>query len=454
MMLSTVARPTKQGCCLIKTHVWRIQTDGKWKRNKIKDNLKESIKDLEKMQDNFKKWKNCFRKNSSTTNQKELENCWNSKKNCRKSSKKTKRSWKKHENQEEFQQPDPEVLEKQERMQELMKKPSIEQQELMDKRSRTSCRSWKEDHADDEPVWNEQWKFNKDMKRLLELYKQLEMEKEVKNKSRSWKTWPTNRKNYAQNGERECSKKSWKKNRKSSTKMEDIEKKDGRARKKNKELSPPRIWAKTMKKNGDIKTTWMTVKELNSKSGDNKKRQKKKRLPKKMKKWPEMESSMSGGEMEQQTERQRPIQSVVWKPRYRFLWPGATCKDIAHLPTTPYVDLVKQQFKIKSDFSVIEDSLSALLCVWTKSKVSVTEKSLKSNTTSITASKAGRKANQQGHRKSTQNHDQSQQRFGINVEWIYEGHASKWVDRCPVAKMCNKPGGKGEGKSGGKGANG
>lgn len=429
----------------------------------IKDNLKESIKDLEKMQDNFKKMKEKLlqEKQLDWQTKKELEKLLEQQKELQK---KLEESQKKLEenmkNQEEFQQPDPEVLEKQERMQELMKEAiNPEQQELMDKIQDLMQELEKEDAMqmmNQFEMNNEN--SNKDMKRLLELYKQLEMEKEVKEQIKDLEKLADKQEELANKTEKESAPKEElkKEQEELNKKMEDIEKKMDELEKKNKELSPPKDLGKdNEEKMEDIKNDMNdSKKELNSKSGDNKKASKKqKEASKKMKKMAqEMESSMSGGEMEQQAEDIKTIRQLLENLVTVSYDQERLAKDIGATPTTTprYVDLVKQQFKIKGDFSVIEDSLSALAMRVDKIESFVTEKvtEIKYNINHSIEQLEERQTNRaiENQRRTMTNLND----LALMLSESMKDMQQQMSGSMPGSQMCNKPGGKGEGKSGGK----
>nr|HRD09096.1 DUF4175 domain-containing protein [Saprospiraceae bacterium] len=119
--------------------------------------------------------------------------------------------------------------------------------------------------------------------------------------------------------------------------------------------------------------------------------------------------------------------------------------------TTPrYVDLVKQQFKIKGDFSVIEDSLSALAMRVDKIESFVTEKvtEIKYNINHSIEQLEERQTNRaiENQRRTMTNLND----LALMLSESMKDMQQQMSGSMPGSQMCNKPGGKGEGKSGGK----
>ncbi|MBK8701623.1 MAG: DUF4175 domain-containing protein [Saprospiraceae bacterium] len=427
----------------------------------IKDNLLQSLKDLEKMQENFRKMKEKLlqEKQLDWQSKKEMEKLIEEQKEIQKRLEESKKKLDENlKNQEEFQKPDEEVLEKQKRMEELMKEAiNPEQQELMDKIQELIQELEKEDAMQ---MMN-QFEMNnentsKDMKRLLELYKQLEMEKEVKEQISELEKLAEKQEELAKKTEAEKDpKEELKKDQEAlNKKMDELEKKMDELEKKNKELSPPKdLGDDNKEKMDDIqKDMEDSKKEMDSKSGDSKKASKKQKdASKKMKKMAEdLQASMDGGEMEQNSEDIKTIRQLLENLVTVSYDQESLSKDVSNTPTTTprYVDLVKQQFKIKGDFSVIEDSLTALSMRVDKIESFVTEKvtEIKYN--------IGHSIEQMEERQSNRAID-NQRRTMTNLNDLalmlsesMKNMQQQMSGSMPGSQMCDKPGGKGGGKSG------
>lgn len=429
---------------------------------KIKDNLEKSIKDLEKMQDNFKKMKEKLlqEKQLDWQTKKELEKLIEEQKDLQKKLEESKKKMDENmKDQEEFEKPDEEIQEKQERMQELMKEAiNPEQKELMDKIQELMQELEKEDALQ----MMQQFEMNnentnKDMKRLLELYKQLEMEKEIKEQVKDLEKLSKEQEELAKKTEEEkTNKEELKKEQEDlNKKMEDIQKKQEELEKKNKELSPPKKMKEDAKeKMEDIKQDMKeSQKEMSKKeSSDSKKASKsQKSASKKMQKMAQdMQAAMESGEEEQASEDIKTIRQLLENLVTVSYDQENLIKDFAatQVNTPKYVSLIKQQFKIEGDFSVIEDSLTALAMRVDKIESFVTEK--------VTEVKYNIKNSLDNlEERKTPNATENQRRTMTNLNDLalmlsesMKNMQQQMSGNMPGSQMCDKPGGKGGGKAG------
>ncbi len=425
----------------------------------IKDNLKEALRDLEKMQENFRKMRDKLlqEKQLDWQSKKEIEKLLEEQKELQRKMEENKKKMDENmKNQEEFQKPDEETKEKQEKLQELMKEAtSEEQKELMEKIQDLLQELEKEDAMkmmQQMEMSNEN--KEKDMKRLLELYKQLEMEKEVKEQVKELQELAKKEEELAkkQEEEKESKEEIEKKQEELNKKMDELKKKQDELEKKNKELSPPKKLDKeTKEKMDDIKQD-MKDSQKESKSGDKKKSaDKKKEASKKMKKMAQdMQESMDGGDKEQQSEDIKTIRQLLENLVTVSFDQERLTKDFAATAaTTPkFVDLIKQQFKIESDFSVIEDSLTALSMRNDKIQSYVTEKvvEVKYNLKSSIELLEDRQANKamDNQRRTMTNLNDLANMLAESMKNMQQQQSGSM----PGSQMCDKPGGKGGGKAG------
>ena len=427
----------------------------------IKDNLSESLKELEKIQEKYKKLREKLlqEKELDFQSKKELEKLLDQQKEVEKKLEEAKKKMQENlKNQEELQEPDPEVQEKQERMQELMEEASkSEEQELMEKIQELM----QELEKDDALQMMEQFEMqnenkNKDMKRLLELYKQLEMEKEVKEQINKLEELAEKQEELAKKTEEEKEKKEdlAKEQEKLNKEMEDIEKKQEELEKKNEELTPPKeLGEDNEEKMDDIKEDMKeSSKEMQKKESDSKKAAKsQKQASKKMKKMAQdMQSSMDSGEQEQQAEDIKTIRQLLENLVTLSFDQEGLVKDFGNTaPTTPrYVNLVKEQFKIQSDFSVVEDSLTALSLRQDKLSSFITEKvteikyNLKSSIDQLEERQVPKGIESQ--RKTMTNMND----LALILSESMQNMQQQMSGGMPGSQMCQNPGGKGGSKPG------
>jgi hypothetical protein len=363
-------------------------------------------------------------------------------------------------NQEELQQPDPEIQQKQEQMEKMMNEAeNKEQKEMMEKIQELM----QELEKDDALQMMQQFEMNnenknKDMKRLLELYKQLEMEKEAKDQIKDIEDLAKKQEELAKKTEEEKTAKEEiaKQQEELNKKMEELQKKQEELEKKNKELNPPKDLGKDNKEKMDDAKQDMkdSAKEMRSKDADSKKAAKKqKEASKKMKKMAEeMGGAMESGDKEQKEEDIKTIRQLLENLVTVSFDQERLVKEVsATPPTTPkYVDLVKQQFKIKGDFTVIEDSLTALAQRVDKIESFVTEKvtEVKYNIGSSLEQLEERVSNRaiDNQRRTMKNLNDLANMLAESMENMQKQMSGSM----PGSQSCEKPGGKGGKGSKGK----
>jgi hypothetical protein len=425
----------------------------------IKDNLKDAIKDLEKMQDNFRKMREKLlqEKQLDYLSKKELEKLLEEQKELQKKMEENKKKMDENmKNQEEFEKPDEDIKEKQEKLQELMNEANNEEQkELMEKIQELMQDLEKEDALQMMKEFEKNNEnSNKDMKRLLELYKQLEMEKEVKEQVKKLEELAQKQEELAKKTEEEKTPKEEidKKQEEIKKELDELKKKQEELEKKNEELKPPKELGKDNKEKMDDAKQDMKDSQKESKAGDSKKSAaKKKEASKKMKKMAQdMQESMDGGDKEQKSEDIKTIRQLLENLVTVSFDQERLTKDfnVTQTTTPKYVDLIKQQFKIQGDFTVIEDSLTALAMRNDKIESFVTEKvvevkyNLKSSIELLEDRQAPRAMDNQ--RRTMTNLNDLANMLSESMKNMQQQMSGSM----PGSQMCDKPGGKGGGKSG------
>jgi hypothetical protein len=193
-------------------------------------------------------------------------------------------------------------------------------------------------------------------------------------------------------------------------------------------------------------------KELSKSGGDSKKASSsQKQASKKMKKMAQdMQSSMDSGDQEQQAEDIKTIRQLLENLVTLSFDQEGLVKDFGNTPsTTPkYVNLIKEQFKIQNDFSVVEDSLNALSLRQDKLSSYITEK--------VTEIKYNLKTSvDELEERQVQKGIENQRRTMTNMNDLalmlsesMENMQQQMSGSMPGSQMCNKPGGKGGSKPG------
>lgn len=350
----------------------------------IKDNLKDTKKQLDKLQEKFKKLREKMlqKKDIDWQDKKELEKLLEEQKKLQEKLQEANEKMAENmKNQEELEKPDQAIQEKQEKLKELMEEVASEKdKELMEKIQQLMQELKKEDAikmTEQFQMQNENTQKKTD--RLLELYKQLEMEKEVKEEIKKLEDLAKKQDDLAKKQEKQEAKKDEpsaedikkkeelaKEQEKINEEFKKIEKEVKELEKKNKELSPPKDLGKdNEEKMDDIKKDQEDAsKKMDSKSKDSKGASKaqKSAAGKMQKMAEEMEEAMGKDEEEQEAEDIKMIRQLLENlVTVSFDQEELLGQISKTAPTTPkFVDLTKQQFKLKDDFKVIEDSLSEL----------------------------------------------------------------------------------------------
>jgi hypothetical protein len=230
--------------------------------------------------------------------------------------------------------------------------------------------------------------------------------------------------------------------------MDDLKKKQEELEKKNEQLSPPKKMDKDNKeKMDDIKQDMNdSQKELSKQNSDKKKASKsQKQASKKMKQMAQdMQASMDSGDQEQQSEDIKMIRQLLENLVTVSYDQENLIKDFGatQVNTPRYVNLVKQQFKIEGDFSVIEDSLAALALRNDKIESFVTEKvtEVKYNIKNSIDNLEERKTSQatENQRRTMTNIND----LALMLSESMKNMQQQMSGNMPGSQMCNKPGNK------------
>ncbi len=425
----------------------------------IKENLKESLKNMEKIRENYKKMR------EKLLQEKELD--WQDKKDMEKLLEEQKKMQEKLEeakkkfdenmkNQEEMDNQKEEIQEKQEKLQELFEEAvDPQKQDLMEKIQELMQELEKESALEMmEQMEQENQSSEKEMERLLELYKSLEIEKEAKEAIEELEKLAEEQEKLAE--ETEDKKKPEdqlkKEQEKLNEKMEEIKEKIEELEKKNEELETPKnLGDDNEEQMEDIQEEQQDAgKKMDQKDSDGASKSQKSAAKKMKEMAGSLQSNMQGGEEEQQSEDIKMIRQLLENLVMISFDQEALVDDFAKTRTvTPrYVELVQGQFKLQDDFKVVEDSLTALanrndkIQGYVLDKVSEIKLNVKESLKELEARKTGQAADNQ--RRSMKNVNDLALMLAESMEEMQKEQGASM----PGSQMCNKPGGKGQGKSG------
>jgi hypothetical protein len=305
-----------------------------------------------------------------------------------------------------------------------------------------------------EQMEQENQSSEKEMERLLELYKSLEIEKEAKEAIEELEKLAEEQEKLAE--ETEDKKKPEdqlkKEQEKLNEKMKEIKEKIEELEKKNEELETPKnLGDDNEEQMEDIQEEQQDAGEKMDQKDSDGASKSQKSAAKKMKEMAgSLQSNMQGGEEEQQSEDIKMIRQLLENLVMISFDQEALVDDFAKTRTvTPrYVELVQGQFKLQDDFKVVEDSLTALanrndkIQGYVLDKVSEIKLNVKESLKELEARKTGQAADNQ--RRSMKNVNDLALMLAESMEEMQKEQGASM----PGSQMCNKPGGKGQGKSG------
>ena len=429
----------------------------------IKENLKKASENAKKMQEEFKKLREKLltKKELDWQDKEELEKLLEKQQEIQEKLQKAKDKLDENiEKQEEVDEQKEEILEKQEKLQQMMEEAlDPEKQELMDKIQELM----QELEKDSALEMIEQFEMDnetveKEMDRLLELFKTLEVEKEMKETIEKLEELAKKQDELAKETEEE--KKPMdeleKEQEKLNEEMEEIEKKMEELEKKNDELERP----KNMGDKEENKEKMNEIQEEQEESQGQMKSDDSKGASKSQKsaagKMKEMagslQSGMESGEADQAEEDIKAIRQLLENlVTVSFDQEGlGNSLNVTKANTPKYVELVQGQFKLKDDFEIIEDSLIALsnrvseIQSFVIEKVAEVKDNFQKSLTNLEERKIPQSKDYQ--RRTMTNLNDLALMLAESMDQMQQQAAASM----PGSQMCDKPGGKGKGKKGGK----
>ena len=425
----------------------------------IKDNLKDAQRDINKMAERFQKMKEKLlqKKALDWQDKKELEKLLEQQKNLQEKMQNANEKMQENlKNQEEMQKPDENIQQKQDQLKEMMEEAANEEnKELLEKIQELMQELEKDDALkmmDEFKMQNEN--LNKKTDRLLELFKQLEMEKEVKEQIEKLKELGDKQEKLGEQTEqKEKAKEELSQEQKELNKeFEDIKKEIEKLEEKNKELSPPKdLGDDNKEKMEDIKDDMDNADQQMKKDNKAGASKSQKSAGKKMKKMAgEMESEMESGDMEQQAEDVKTIRQIL----ENLVTLSFDQEDLVNkfretqVNTPKFVDLVKDQFKIKDEFQIIEDSLTELSKRVEEIESFVSEKVTEvkynmSNSLELLEERVVNQANEKQRRTMTNLND-----LALMLSESMKNMQQQMAGSMPGNQNCAKPGGTGKGSKG------
>jgi len=425
----------------------------------IKKNLKDASKNMDKLQEKMRKMRENLleQKELDWQDKKELEKLLEEQQKMQEQLQQAQQKFEENlKNQEEFKQQSEQMQEKQERLQELFEEAlSPEKQELLQKIQEMMQELQKENALEMmEEMEMDNETLEKEMDRLEELYKQLEMEKDVNDLMEDLEELAEEQEKLAEETEQEKKPTDQLKEEqeKLNEKMEELEKEMQELEKKNEELEQPKnLGDDNQEQMDDIQEDMEQSQEQMENSDSKGASKSQKDAAKKMKQMASgLQSSMEGGEQEQAEEDIKVIRQLLENLVTLSFEQEDLVDEISVTSTvTPrYVDLLQEQFKLQDDFKLVEDSLTALATRNDKiesfvlEKVSDVKREMSKGVKELENRKKPQAADHQ-RRTMTSLND-----LALMLEESMQNMQQAMSSAMPGSQMCQKPGGKGQGKSG------
>ncbi len=339
----------------------------------ITDKLENSLKESKRIREELRELRDKMlqKREPDWEDKKELENLMERQNKMEDELKEAKEKFDENlENQEEFTQREEELKEKQERLQELFEESmDSETQELMEKIQELMEELDKDQMIQEmENLDISEEAMEKNTERLLELFKTLEVEKEVKDLSEKLQEMSEKQDSLSQESSQADQKEEQEAIKEEQDKLneefEKMQEKMDEILEKNSELERPKDLSDDNKeKMDDIKKDMQNSSESLEEQQNKQASQKQKKASEKMKEMAErMSSSMSSGQMQQMQEDMAALRQLL----ENLVTLSFDQEDLINnlqrtqINTPSYVSHIQQQFKLKDDFVMIKDSLQEL----------------------------------------------------------------------------------------------
>ncbi|MCB0578287.1 MAG: DUF4175 domain-containing protein [Phaeodactylibacter sp.] len=337
---------------------------------KIKQDLKKALEESRKVQEDMKKMREKLlqEKDLDWQSRKELEKLLERQKELEKKIEQAQKSFEENrKNQEEFSKMDEEILEKQEKLQKMMEEVMSEEMKELMRQIEELLQELGKDEAlemmEDMELSDEQ--LEKELDRMLELFKQLELEQEMQQTIDKLEELAKEQEQLSEETEQggKDQEKLEEKQEEIDEKFQEIKEKMEEIEEKNQELEQPRELGDREEQMEDIQQDIDQSQQQLQQNQNNKASQSQKKASQKMKDMAEaMSMMMEAGEMEQMEEDIQALRQLLENlVGLSFDQEELIDKFNASDINTPrYVELVQEQFKLKDDFRLVEDSLQAL----------------------------------------------------------------------------------------------
>ncbi len=424
----------------------------------IKEKLKDALEESKKIKEELKKLREKMlqKQEPSWEDKKELEKLLERQAELQEKLQEAKEKFQENlKNQNEFSEQKEEILEKQEKIEEMFEEAmSEETQELMEKIKELMEELDKDDMLEqmeqmtmnDEEVENE-------MERLLELFKNLEVEKEVQDMVEKLEELAEKQEELSEETAKEDKSQSQleKEQEELNKEMEKLEEEMKELEEKNEELERPKdLGDENEDQMEDIQEDMDQSMDKMEQKDNQGASQKQKQAAQKMKKMAAgMSAAMESSQQEQMEEDIKALRQLLENLVMLSFDQEDLIDNIKRttLNTPKYVRHIQEQFKLKDDFSMIKDSLEALARRNDKIQSYVSEKvvEISSNiSTSIDQLEERKRNDAQNNQRHTMKNVND---LALMLAESMEQMQQQMSGMMSGSQMCNKPG-SGSGKPG------
>ncbi len=336
----------------------------------IKDELSKALEESRKLQEELKKMREKLLQEKDMTwqNRKELEKMMERQQELEKQIQQAQKAFQENlKNQQEYSETEQNILDKQEKLQQLfedvlsdeMKELMQQIEELMQQLEKDSALEMMENFQ----FSNED--MEKELDRLLELFKQLEVEKAMEDAVEELQKLAEEQDKLADQTEKDQKSQDelTQEQDRINEKFEAIKDKVEEAKEKNEELESPQEIGDYQEEMDDIQKDLDDSQKDLQQNQNSKASKSQKKASQKMKDMANnMSMQMQGAEMQQMEEDMKSLRQLLENLVGLSFNQETLIKDFGKTPinTPKYVELTQTQFKLKDDFGLVQDSLQAL----------------------------------------------------------------------------------------------
>lgn len=425
----------------------------------IKSELEKALRESKKIKEDMKRLREKVlqQKELDWQSRKELERLLDRQKELQEQLEQAKQDFQENtQQQQEFQQQNEEIQEKQEQLEKLFEEAlSDEMKQLMEDIQKLLQEMNKDQMLDQmEKMQMSNEDLNKELDRLQELYKQLEVENLLEQQMDRLNELAKEQEQLAKESEQgnKSEEELNQKQEELNKKMEEVQKKQEELLQKNEELKRKQDIEENKEEMQDIQKDMEDAQDQLDQGQKKGAAKKQKSASDKMKDLSnKMKQKKQAGQMEQMEEDIAMLRQLLENLVGLSFAQEQNMADIQKTSTTTpkYVQLTQQQFKIKDDFRIVEDSLQALasrnfqIQGLINDKVSEIKRSVKSALEEL-----------EERRTATANQHQQQSMKSLNDLALLLAETMKQMQEqmansMPGSQACQKPG-QGKGQKSGK----